>query len=253
MSKNSVRLLWLMVLPLLLLLSCSTISNITDRAGEVRETAMILATGAQEGRDLIATGQSAISTLEDSAAAQTLQALATERGPAIQATVEAFATEQGPAVRDTAIAFATQQGPALRETAVAFATQEGPGLRETLSSMATNEIPGLAGTVEAAATQLAAGGGERPADIPIPEDAEDNLISAQNLVSFTTALSQQEVQDFYALELPANGWTLVEEDTVTLGSASIYHYVKGERGARLTISPVPGGTGTAVIILIEGQ
>jgi hypothetical protein len=238
MVKTSYRLLWLCVPPLLALLSCSTITNITQRAGEVRETAMILATGAQEGRDLIATGQSAISTLEDSGAVQTLQALATEHGPSIQATIEAFAT---------------QQGPALLETGAAFATQQGPSLKETLASLATNELPGLLGTIEAAATQVGSGKDERPADIPLPKEVKDILLATPGLVSFTTSLSQPEVQDFYSREMPANGWTLSEGDPVVLNDLALFLYTKGERSAHLTINPISGEAATAVVIVIEGR
>lgn len=252
MSKRTFRWTWLGVILLFFALSCSTITDITEQAAEIRETAELVGTSVSEGRDLLATGQSALSTAGESGPFQTLQALATREGPALQQTAAAFATEQGPSIRDTAIAFATEQGPAIRDTAVAFATREGPGLQETLSAFATEEGPGIRETIQAMDLELPAAGGEPPADVPIYPGEQEDLLASGSLVTYNTAAGPEEVAEFYATALPANGWVPESEDTTDVAGARLYHYTKGERSARLSITPVPGTDGTVVLILITG-
>lgn len=252
MLKRTFRLLWPVTVLLFFALSCNTVNDFTQQAAEIRETAVVIGTDLSEGQDLLATGQAALATAGESGPMQTLEAFATREGPGLQQTAAAWATEQGPSIRDTAVAFATEQGPALLATAKAFATREGSGIRETLAAFATEEGPGIRETVQALELELPEAGGEPPTDVPVfPGNQEDRLASS-SFVSYNAASDVDEVANFYATAMPANGWVLSSASSDDLAGSRLYHFTKGERSARLSITPVPGTGGTVVLILITG-
>ncbi len=90
--------------------------------------------------------------------------------------------------------------------------------------------------------------GDKPTDVPIIEGGEE-LMSSSGLITFTTDKDQGEVVAFYQTNMPANGWTKleekIEEDTAELV------FQKDARKAKISIDSIPF-MGTTVSITIEG-
>ena len=265
MQKKSSRTLLVLTLLAAASLACGLFSGLNRQLGQIRSTAQSAATGIEEGRNLVETGQAlatqvlgndivqtarAFATEQGPGLLATGEAFATERGPALAATLEALATEKGPAAAATLEALATQYGPSLAGTAQAFATQEGPGLLATGQAFATEQGPALAATVQALATQ-AASGTRVPNDIPQVEGEKNVLVDTSNFLSYTTALDLRTVEDFYEREMPANGWTKIEQGSVVSAASAIFIYEKSGRRATVTISADTGAGGTLVAIVIQ--
>jgi hypothetical protein len=72
-------------------------------------------------------------------------------------------------------------------------------------------------------------------DVPLPEDAEINNTSEDNVTAYTK-LSFEEAVEFFQTQLPANGWVT---DWENYGATEIYNggFVKG--GENLTLNLVP--------------
>ena len=152
-------------------------------------------------------------------------------------TAQARASEVGESgVLQTAIAVATREGPNAMETAKAFATQEGPGLQET---------------AQVAMTQIAGSMDEPPPDIPIVGGETGNFLGTEFMVSYITPLSLQEVLEFYKNQMPAMGWTFLDQGTLETENMDALNYEKPERAAAITLNVNPLDEGTIVLILIS--
>ncbi|UCH61222.1 MAG: hypothetical protein JSV61_07000, partial [Anaerolineales bacterium] len=154
-------------------------------------------------------------------------------------TAQALATEVGDSgLLETAQAYATEQGPALLATAQALATEQGPGLRETTQALATQAALNLGGA---------------PEDIPVVEGERQNFIASSQLVSYFTRLDFQQVVDFYQAQMPANGWSLLEEGIVQAENTATLNYVKADRLASVTLTVNPLDNQTIVVITIQNR
>ena len=245
-------LFWITLLFILLTISCSFTSNLGEQVSGVRETAGSVATSIQEGRDLLSTGQAAVTQLANSELVQTAMALATEQGPSFLATVQALATEQGPSLRQTVEAFATDEGPSIRATVEAFATEQGPGLARTGEALIT-QGPSLVETGQAVATQVAGSSGEVPTDIPLVEDDRADLVVSGALISYTTSMTYEQVLDFYETRMPASGWTKSTSGSLTGTESAVLVFQKSSRQATVAITAIPTSERTAVLINIQGE
>jgi hypothetical protein len=86
-----------------------------------------------------------------------------------------------------------------------------------------------------------------PQDIPLPEAALiSDLFTASDRVSYNVALEYPNVSDFYKVRMPANGWTLVEEDVSS--SHAAYMFSKEDRSAQVEITQGENGAPTLVVI-----
>lgn len=202
-------------------LGCSLFSRIGEQIGEVRGTAVSVATDVQTGRNFVGTAQAIATDVGISGLIETAAALATDVGESgFMATAQAFATEQGPSLMETFSVVATDQGPKLLGTAQAMATRAAPLL------------------------------GEAPEDIPIPEVSLEELVSTRQLVTYSTTADYENVLDFYRQEMPRNQWVLVGEES--LGDVlTVLTYEKPGRSASVTVSSNPLAQRTTVVIAIQ--
>jgi hypothetical protein len=236
MNKKTFRWLWVLTLIAAFGISCNLVSNVTQRVGGVEKTAQSVATGLQSGREIFSTGQ----------------ALATNiGGNSIVQTAQAFVTEQGPGVEKTVQAFATNQGPGLEQTIQAFATNQGPGLEQTVQAFITEGVPGLAGTVQALATQGGSTTGQAPQDIPLVEGTKTNLVTSENFVTYLTSMDFKSVVSFYETQMPVNGWTKVEDESIQNDNSAVLVYDKPSRKATITLGVNPTDNSTVVAISIS--
>jgi len=220
MRNSTYRQVGLILAILLTGLAC----NLVNQLDVARETVQSVATDVQEGRDFIATARAIATAAEGSGFIQTVQAMATEVG------------ESG--FLETAQAFATEQGPGLVETARAVATQQGPGILETLQALATRGALTL---------------GDAPADIPLAGEDRSNYIGTNQLVSYFTPLTFQDVLIFYQTQMPANGWTPIEQGSSVTTNLATLNYTKAERFTTVTLMPNPLDNQTIVTITIQSR
>ncbi|HSJ54507.1 MAG TPA: DUF6612 family protein [Anaerolineae bacterium] len=101
-------------------------------------------------------------------------------------------------------------------------------------------------TIEIPEEALASG--TLPEDLPIPEDAEE-LSNAFGMISYNTAQTPAEINDYYKAEMPANGWTEVSAEE--LSGMFMLEYSKDGRTANLTINTDDDSGNTSVLIIIE--
>jgi hypothetical protein len=86
-----------------------------------------------------------------------------------------------------------------------------------------------------------------PQDIPLLETALiSDLITTADSVSYNAALEYPNVSDFYKVRMPANGWTLTEEDVSS--SHAAYKFSKEDRSAQVEITQGENGAPTLVVI-----
>ncbi len=233
MRPNIYKYAWLIVALLLSSMACQLVSRIS----KTKEKVEAAATDAKAGLNMLGTARALVTQVGSSQMLKTAQALATEVGESgLLQTAVAVATEEGPSAIETAKAFATQEGPALQETAKAFATQEGPGLQKT---------------AQAAMTQVAGSMGEPPDDIPIMAGDKEDLLTGEFVVSYSIPTALQDVASFYKREMPAKGWTLVEQNTLETESMVALNYDKKSRAASVTITTNPINRKTIVFIVIS--
>ncbi len=199
---------------LIVLLSASLACQLVSRIGQTRATVQAVASEAKGGVQILGTARAMITQVGGSEMLKTAQAVATEFGQS--------------GLLETAAAVATEEGPGLVETAKAFATEEGPALKET------------------AAASL----GEAPQDIPVIETGKEDFVSGEFLVSYSVPMSFQEVVDFYKKEMPANGWTKVDANSVETEKTAALNYEKSGRTAAVTININPINQHTIVLIVI---
>jgi hypothetical protein len=211
MQNKTYRYAWFLIV----LLSASLACQLVSRVSETKATVQAVASEAKGRVQILGTARAMITQVDGSEMLKTAQAVATELG------------ESG-----------------LMETAVAAATEEGPGLIETAQAFATNEGPGLEETVQASM-------GEAPEDIPIIEGDKENFVGGEFLVSYSVAMSFQDVVDFYKREMTANGWTKVDQGSVEAENTAALKYEKSDRNAEVTITFNPVDSKTFLIILIS--
>jgi hypothetical protein len=235
MVKKTFRWLWVLTLIAAFGIGCNLVNNVTQRVGGVEKTAQSVATGIQSGREIFSTGQ----------------ALATNiGGNSIVQTAQAFVTEQAPGMEKTVQAFATNQGPGLEQTIQAFATNQGPGLEQTVQAFITQDVPGLAGTVQAFATQSGSTTGQAPEDIPLVEGNKTSLVTSESFVTYFTSMDFKSVVSFYEAQMPVNGWTKVDNESVQNANSAVLVYDKPSRKATVTLGVNPTDNTTVVVITI---
>lgn len=232
------RYAWGISLLLFASLACNTLTGVGERVEGIQETAQSIGTGVQSGRDMIATGMAVATQVMGNELVQTAQAVATRQAPRLVATAQALATERGPSMLATARAAVEENGPELRKTAEAFATQQGPGLLETSRAMIAD---------------LGASMGNPPADIPLVEGERADFSASNQFVSYTTTLSYQSLLEFYAREMPSNGWVEVQTTSVVTANSALLNYEKAERSATVAITALPGNNHTLVVVSIQDQ
>jgi hypothetical protein len=251
MNKKTFRWLWVLTLVAAFGFGCSLITNVTQRVGGVEKTAQSVATGLQSGRELFSTGQALATNVEGNPMVQTLQAYVTKQGPGLEKTVQAFATDQGPSMQQTIQAFATDQGPSIQQTVQAFATQQGPGLQQTVQAFLTQDVPGLAETVQAYATQSGATAGQAPQDIPLVEGDKTSLVTTATFVTYFTSQDFNSVLSFYDNQMPANGWTKLNKESIQNANSAVLVFDKATRKATVTLGVNPTNNSTVVVITIS--
>jgi len=251
MNKKTFRWLWALTLIAAFGIGCSLVTNVTERVGGIEKTAQSVATGVQSGREMLSTGQAIVTNVQGNPMVQTAQAYVTEQAPGVKQTVQAFATDQGPSLQQTIQAFATDQGPSLQQTIQAFATQQGPGLEQTVGAFLTQDAPGLEGTVQAFATQAGSTAGQAPQDIPLVQGDKTSLITSENFVTYFTSMDFNAVSTFYEAQMPANGWTKVDKESIQNDNSAVLVFEKPSRKATVTLGVNPTNNSTVVVITIS--
>jgi hypothetical protein len=231
-------------------LACSLVTGIGEQITETKNTAEAVATDFRQGMDAVGTARAIITQVGGNNLLQTAQAAATELGDSgLLQTAQAVATEYGPELLNTARAAATEH-PGLVETARAAVTQQAPGFLETARAVASDQAPGLLETARAAATQIAGSIGQIPGDIPLVDGQKDNLFSSDGLVTYFTALTFNEVLDFYKIHMPLNEWSKIAEGSLETTDTAVLIYDKPDRKAIVTLSVNPLDDHTIVLITI---
>jgi hypothetical protein len=236
MNKKTFRWLWALTLIATVGIGCSLVSNVTQRVGGIEKTAQSVATGVQSGRELLSTGQAIATNIQGN--------------PVIQ-TAHAYVTEQAPGLEQTLQAFATDQGPSIQQTVQSYATQEGPGLEKTVGAFLTQDVPGLAATVQAFATQTGSTLGQAPQDIPLVEGDKTSLVTSADFVTYFTSMDFKAVSSFYEAQMPANGWTKVDKESIQNGNNAVLVFEKSNRKATVTLGVNPTNNSTVVVITIS--
>lgn len=203
-------------------ISCSFISDITNKISDAKGTAQSVATDVHQGQLLLGTAKAFATEFGDSEILSTVKALATEaKGSGLVETAQAYITFEGPAALETLKAFATEEGPELLQTSKAYVTEMGEN----------NVTP--------------------PTDIPVVPADKNNFYVSQELVSYFTSMDFQSVLSFYKNELPNNGWTKVERGWVENPNSAILNYEKPDRSLSITLSVNPLDNHTVVMITIQ--
>jgi hypothetical protein len=236
MNKKTFRWIWVLTLIATFGIGCSLITNVTQRVGGVEKTAQSVATGLQSGREIFSTGQAIATNIQGNPMVQTVQAYVTEQAPGLEQTIQAFATDQG---------------PGLQQTIEAFATNQGPGLEQTVQAFMTQDVPGLAETVQAVATQSGSGTSQAPEDIPLVDGEKNNLVTSPTFVTYFTSTDFNSVVTFYANQMPANGWTKLDKESIQNANNAVLVYDKPTRKATVTLGINPTDNSTVVVITIS--
>jgi len=160
----------------------------------------------------------------------------------VKETAESVGTvvEGGMQVMETGQAVTTDIDMGGMVTQIGGVVTEMGGIITEISGGGGLPIPGFSG-----------GDGEKPEDIPVMTNAEDES-SGSNMVSYLTASSVSEAVDFYNREMPNNGWTKTDEETP--GEGTRMKFEKGDRKAMVEIFPAMMFQGkTRVQIMIQGD
>jgi hypothetical protein len=86
-----------------------------------------------------------------------------------------------------------------------------------------------------------------PADMPIPDDAEELYASPSGLITFESPSSTEELADFYQTEMPTNGWTEIKVEQIM--DMFDMEYSKDNRTATFTIAPPAEGSDRATVFI----
>jgi len=235
MNHKPFRILWVILILAGSALACSLFSQVTDRVGEVQETAQDLVPGIVKDQKLL----------------ETAQAILTEDGSRLLKTAASFATQEGSQLLETARAYATQEGPGMIETLQALATDKGPEVKATLQAFATEQGPEIVATAKGLVTQVAAETPVVPEDIPLVEGERQHLTAILGMVTYSTSLPYDDVLSFYLAEMPANGWELVSEGSYQIPNSAVLNYQKVDRKATVSMSVVEKQT--YLLILIQNR
>jgi hypothetical protein len=202
-------------------LACSLFSRVTENVEEAEQTAQA---GIQGGQGLLETGQALATDMQGSGLAETAVAMATQIDESgLAATVQAAATEfDDSGVLQTAQAAITEQGPSVQETA------------------------------QAVATELSSSMGEAPEDVPIMEGEKTNLFTSSLAISYFIDVPFRDALDYYETMMPENGWTRVDQGSVTTQDAAVIYFEKDGRQAIVTLSINPVNEQTVVLITLQG-
>ena len=222
MQAKSYRYLWLIAVFVVITVGCRLFSGVSDRVDSVRATAESIATDVDQGRDLLGTARAMATQVGGAGMIGTIQALATEADESgLLATAQAFATAEGPGLMETVLAVATRQGPEILSTAQSYITQIAPGAA--------------------------------PPDIPVLDGDKELFFQSNALVSYVIALPLDQVADYYKTQMPANGWTKVDEETFESPVAKSLVYEKPDRRASVVLSLSPGEGKSVILITIENK
>jgi hypothetical protein len=122
------------------------------------------------------------------------------------------------------------------ETALAVATRQGPEILATAQSYVTQIAPGSA-----------------PPDIPILDGDKELFFQSNALVSYLIDLPLEQVADYYKEQMPANGWTKVDNMSFESPVARSLVYEKSDRRASVVLSLSPGEGKSVILITIENK
>ena len=93
--------------------------------------------------------------------------------------------------------------------------------------------------------------GEKPEGIPVM-DPNTDLITNKTHVEFTTTKTVKEATDYYAAQMPANGWTKVEAASKVEADVTTLVYTQANRKAVIAIEEDFIFGGTSVTIDVTG-
>lgn len=158
-------------------------------------------------------------------------------------------------IEETGKALASQLPQGMAETAEALATRVDISPEEiarTAQAVVTDVSPQeILQTAEAGVGTLVPGTtGEPPADIPVPGGDVSMQVSSPEMLSYTVKQSAEEVKAFYEAQMPAYGWTAVENDGFQVPGATALKFKKEAKTASVTIVGI--GETTQVLINILG-
>ena len=178
------------------------------------------------------------------------------RAGELRATGEVLATsvESGREMLGTGQAIVTKiDESGIKETMQAVATDIGEsGVKETVQAVATDiDESGIKETAQAVVTDLPGFTGEKPADIPVLSDGAKDMIASQDMVSYLSPGTFQEVVDFYEREMPLNGWSKIDLDSSIIENLATLIYEKSGRRASVIITQIPFINQVTVLITIE--
>ena len=141
----------------------------------------------------------------------------------------------------------------LVETGQAMATKvDESGLSETAQALVTEvDESGIAETVQAMATELVVQPGDVPADVPIWEGNKTAFVGSDQVISYSTNDSFQELLNFYEREMIARGWTKIQLGTVISDTSADLHYEKDGRKVNVIIQKLPIVNMVSVVINFE--
>ncbi len=166
-----------------------------------------------------------------------------------QATLEAAATQASEGITSlgTGQALLTEVGDSdLLETAQALVTQgSDSGLLKTAMAAAT-QGPGIQETAQASM-------GEPPEDIPIIPGSKDEYLTSEFTISYSIAMAFSEVVEFYERDMPINGWTKDDQNSMKSDYVAALIFSKGDRSATVTLNLNPLNNQTIVVILLSNN
>jgi hypothetical protein len=217
MHRRTYRIAWMLSLLVIVGLAC----NLFSKVGQTAQDIQSIGTDIGKGKQLISTVQPFITQVEGLNLLETLQSFTKNEVPGALETMQAVATVQGVGMVETVQAYATDHAPSLKETGQAMATQLSPG--------------------------------EVPEDIPVVEGDKTEFYSSQQIVSYGTPLDFQTVLDFYKNEMPAKGWTLVENAATEMENFASLPYDKPTRRTTINITVNQFSHNTVVFITISNK
>lgn len=236
------RFFWIIGLVISISLACDLLSNLQEDLS-----------GAGNSLGAIASQAEGMATLVDeSSAAATARAFATQIGPAVRGTGNAIATQvEQKGFLQTAQAYVTQEAPHLEATGEALMTQmTNQEFIQTAQALATVGPSDLLATMQAIVTQVSPQNAP-PNDIPLlPEVNVTTFFSTQTLVTYSTDLPYEDVISFYQTKMPEQGWAPLTSGFRFTDNFSVMRYDMDGREATITISENPLDQRTVVMIVI---
>jgi hypothetical protein len=82
---------------------------------------------------------------------------------------------------------------------------------------------------------------------------KENFIGSQEMVSYITPLPLDQTLVFYKTEMPAIGWIELQDGWFESDDLAVINYTKPNRIVSITLSTIPIGDQTIVIITIQPQ